>query len=561
MRYRLSGLTFVRLAIVCGMSVAVAGCAKAPREPEKEVRNETEVKPAPVAVHIPVIVYSPQQPAEQEPASTEPETPETVDQKPIAPNLLAPPPVVPVFSVPAFAPPEPPAPEPFPVKLQGIKTKEKDAGKEPKKDAGKEPKGEFKVPSEIGGKSFDQWRKEIKAEDPTNRETAMKSITLFGGEKAYEAIDDIITQLNRHTFNNPVDLSVRVNGTMAMSTIFSHKKEPDAKHIKEALALYKKGMKDPQVIMRVRSVQGLPYLGYPAREMLGDAILLSKDVISWEVRNEATKVMVYMARDAKGAVEPKVIAQLKKSAAGGAGQIVPDRSYLVRLTAVQGLGAIGDDGVLVDLRNVIAKDPSKDVRLAAIVSLAMAGKDKALLTLWGLLESKAKETRLVTLQTLASMKLEGDDKKKTLKHLKDHVYEEKEPILNIWTHAAVITIDAAEMKSHVPPIIQKLNATDLPVRLTALQMIAMGGEKSKAYAYPAIVSLLEDKDVKIAIAAMETLVHMHAFEAIPQLVSITKNPKADEHLKDAAENAIDAFKVLKIQVENAAKDKKTPDKK
>jgi HEAT repeat protein len=445
------------------------------------------------------------------------------------------------------------------VKVQGTTTK--DAGKEPKKETGKEPKNEVKVPSEIGGKSFEQWRKEIKADDPTHRETAMKTITLFGGEKAYEAIDDIIAQLNRHTFNNPVDLSVRVNGTMALSTILSHKKEPEAKHVKEALALYKKGMKDLQVIMRVRSVQGLPYLGFPARDMIEDVILLAKDPISWEVRNEATKVMVYMARDAKGVVEPKVINQLKKAAAGLGTTGLPDPSYLVRLTAVQGLGAIGDAEVLVDLRKVIAKDPSKDVRLAAIVSLAMAGKDKSLLTLWGLLESKTKETRLVTLQTLASMKLEGDEKKKTLKHLKDHLYEEKEPILNIWTHAAVITIDAAEMKVHVPPIVQKLNVTDLPVRLTALQMIAMGGEKSKPYALSAVVSLLEDKDVKIAIAAMETLVRMQAFEAIPQLESITKNPKADEHLKDAAENAIDAFKFLRIQLEKAAKDKKTPDKK
>ncbi len=554
MRYWLSNLPMAKMVVICGMSVAVVGCMKTPREPEKEVRTETDAKPKPVAVHIPVIVYSPPPPSVLEPAETEP-----VDEKPIAPNLLPQPPVVPVFSVPSFVAPEPAAPEPSPVKLQGIKTKEKDAGKETKKDAGKEPKGEFKVPAEIGGKSFEQWRKEIKADDPTNRETAMKTICLFGPDKAYEAIDDIIAQLNRHTFNTPVDLSVRVNGTMALSTILGHKKAPEAKHIKEALALYKKGMKDAQVIMKVRSVQGLPYLGFDSREALDDVILLAKDKISWDVRNEATKVMVYMARDEKGEVEPKVMTQLKKAAAGLGAASPPDNSYLVRLTAVQGLGAIGKKDVLVDLRKVIATDPSKDVRLAAIVSLAMAGKEDALLTLWGLLESKTKETRLVTLQTLASMKLEGDNKKKTLKHLKDHLYEEKEPLLNIWTHAAIITIDAAEMKTHVPALVQKLNVGDLPVRVTALQMIAMGGEKSKPYALPAVVSLLEDKDVKIAIAAMETLVLMHAFDEIPRLESIMKNSK-DEHLKDAAENAIDAFKLLKIQLEKA-KDTKTPDKK
>ena len=63
--------------------------------------------------------------------------------------------------------------------------------------------------------------KELASEDPSRREAAMKAITLFGPNKSYEAVPAIIAWMNKHKPpNDPIDLSMRVNGIIALSTIF-----------------------------------------------------------------------------------------------------------------------------------------------------------------------------------------------------------------------------------------------------------------------------------------------------------------------------------------------------
>src|SRR5437763_1009975 len=86
------------------------------------------------------------------------------------------------------------------------------------KKSGKDSKApEFVEPTEVMGKTFKEWTKEIHAFDPSRREEAMKAVLLFGPNKAYEAVPEILKELSKHKLQ-PVDLSVRVNGTMALST-------------------------------------------------------------------------------------------------------------------------------------------------------------------------------------------------------------------------------------------------------------------------------------------------------------------------------------------------------
>src|SRR5207249_4945077 len=100
--------------------------------------------------------------------------------------------------------------------------------KDPKTPKDKDPKvvptvPAFIPPAEVLGKSFEQWRKQIKAPDPTRREEAMKMILMFGPDKSYAALPDIIAELKKHKPPFRVDLSVCVNGTIAMSAIFLNK--------------------------------------------------------------------------------------------------------------------------------------------------------------------------------------------------------------------------------------------------------------------------------------------------------------------------------------------------
>src|SRR2546430_50930 len=81
--------------------------------------------------------------------------------------------------------------------------------------------------------------KKIHSVDPSEREIATKTILFFGPEKAYEAVPDILFELNRHKGPVVIDLSFRVNGIQALSTIFRYKKNPDQKLIDDAYALYR----------------------------------------------------------------------------------------------------------------------------------------------------------------------------------------------------------------------------------------------------------------------------------------------------------------------------------
>src|SRR4051812_42599385 len=80
------------------------------------------------------------------------------------------------------------------------------------KDKDKEEKKETKSVYEVGGKTLDQWVKEIHSVDPSKREAAMRMVLLFG-DKSTKALPAILSELNKHTPNSPIDLSVRVSGT------------------------------------------------------------------------------------------------------------------------------------------------------------------------------------------------------------------------------------------------------------------------------------------------------------------------------------------------------------
>jgi len=465
------------------------------------------------------------------------------------------------------------------------------------KGAGKESKTDPKTPpetTEFLGKSFEQWRDDLKSTDPTKRETAMKAVLMFSLAKAEEVVPIIIADLARHPKITTVDLSVRVNGTMALNTYFLHsakaKKTHDTKLLKDALGVYRVGLKDSQVVIKLRTVQGLLYLGPIARDALDDVITLTRDPATWELRKEAIPVMVMMATDAKGVVEPKAMIALRKSA-----NFEVESSHLVRIVAVQGLGILGKDKAVLDLRKALEKDPSKEVRMAAaqsfvnakesalpdlrkslkndpskdvrlvvVQALGAAGGPKALKDLLGVLDElgpQSKELRLTALNTIASLKenFEPAEKKTALKRLNEHYSFEKDSIVNIWTHMTIMNLNGKCDKFHMEPITRRVNDKDIPVRLQALQAIATCGPDAKPFALQTVTEALDDSNVNIAVTAVDTLAFLYAHEAIPRLEGIMKDKKAAEQLKEAAENAIDNINLQKAQKEK--KDKKLPEKK
>src|SRR5581483_1138169 len=110
---------------------------------------------------------------------------------------------------------------------QGIKA-------EARKDEGKEPKSLLDTITQVGGKSLEQWIKEIHSSDPSRREAAMRTILMFGPPQAAKAVPDLLKELKKHTPTTPIDLSVRVSGATALAAAVSSSKEPNPADVKEA---------------------------------------------------------------------------------------------------------------------------------------------------------------------------------------------------------------------------------------------------------------------------------------------------------------------------------------
>jgi HEAT repeat protein len=552
MRYSVTNSTIAIFILVCGMSAGIVGCTKDPNNKDEHAKTEITTQVF-AAKEIPTKKLPPKDFDAKDPEEKEFPGKETFAQElPVkelpAKNLDA------KDSEATESPSnESPAKELAATELAAVpsqvtKTKEKTKGKEPAKESPKEPKYDFKEPSEVAGKTFQEWMKLMKDDDPVRREEAMKYVTAFGPTKSHEALSEVIFQLNKHkTAPSGVDLSVRVNGIMALSTIYKQmamaKKEPPDKLHKEAFAIYKYYLKDGQVIMRVRTVQGLPSLGPIARDAIEEVIKLTRDPITWEVRKEALQTLTIIAPDANGVPHPKVMPELRRAAL--------DRekgsAYIVRQTALEALAILSAPKVPPELFKALDEDRAVQVRLKVLDLLAKLEKN-----------------------------MDENDRKVALKKLNAHLSFEKDPILIIWTHGTVITLMKKVTTAHIYPVVNYVKDKDPAVRVQALTMIGLGGKDAKPFAVTEVLEELhkcvppengkkfEYPDLNVAVTAMKAAVQIHAFEAVPIVEKIENDKKAPEFLKVNAGKALDAFDELKAHLEGKDKkdkDKKTPEKK
>ena len=424
---------------------------------------------------------------------------------------------------------------------------------------------EFKEPKEVLGKSFDYWKGKIHSDDQSEREIAIKNILFFGPNKAYEAVPDIIDEVKSHKGNANVDLSVRINGIQALHTIFRYKKPSHAKfyletgraqsekeavmmadkeaklmekYVNETFAICKTNLKkDQQVILRMQTMKGMPMLGPKAREAIDDIVLIvTKDAISWEMRKEAIPVLVALASPEVpgGAPNPAALPALSLAASSK-----NEKSALVRQTALQGIAALGEH-VPVDIVRAL-DDPALPVRLTALQCLASMSQK------W---EAAAKA---------------GDgqgnvDKKSAEAKIRDYLLRENDKALNMWAHAAIMTIHKKVTKAEIEPIRKRISDKDTALRLLALQIIGMIGPEAKDFVYSDVRDLFNDPEISVGVAAIKACVAMHAVEVKPYLKQIYDNPKANDALHFAAAEALDAFegfeKVQQDKEKNEKKDKK-----
>jgi HEAT repeat protein len=349
----------------------------------------------------------------------------------------------------------------------------------------------------VGGKTIEQWIKEVNHKDASRRSQAIHMILYFGPEKAYEAVPVMLAELKKHTPEYPLDASVRHNLVLSLGMIIGGSKDPDTKYINEASTYFRRLLKDNQVMVRYRAAQALGLLGMLERSGPSvkasalELVPLIKDTATWEIRQAACISLGQIAGDSENGPNPAIIKALYMAA---------------------------------------NHDSAQQVRLAAVQSLAFLGApaDKVM-------------------------------KAELLKYLDIIAAKDHEPMVQIWANMAVMSIAhtiTEERMSAILQIASKSERSDCKIQAcqsigtVAAQPTTTVATKAKAMA-PAIVNMLADRDPGVVFAAMWALIQMESQTAIPVLEKMTTDPNLPDPMKKAAKEAIE-----QLQKKKDGKDKK-----
>jgi HEAT repeat protein len=260
--------------------------------------------------------------------------------------------------------------------------------------------------TEIAGKSVDVWISEIHSKDPSKRENAIRTVLLFGPEHARRAVPALIAELKKHSLSYPVDVSIRVNASIALGEILGACKNLDPKEVNEAVVVLVRMLRDTQAVVKYRAAQALGNVGPEARAALPDLLYTLHDPATWETRQAAAVALGRVARDPKHGANTNVLSELFKSVRG-------DSSSQVRLAAVQALVMLGPPAAPAyqqqedqALEYVAVKDPDRSVQLwAHMAAMMVRGKveQRRVNLIGGLMNDKEQIVRIEAIQALGTI--------------------------------------------------------------------------------------------------------------------------------------------------------------
>jgi HEAT repeat protein len=327
--------------------------------------------------------------------------------------------------------------------------------KKPEPSAGPARGGSQKPPEpkEIGGKTLDQWIKEIKSPDPSNRELAMRAVPYFGS-KAKAAAPALASRLGRPW--DP-DAACRVHAALALSAIAEHLTAADAAESIKVLSDRAYG--DHESIVRYNACQALGSFGSQASSAIPRLLNGIHDIGSWEVRQAAvTSLANIAAGDSKAPADGHVVGAI-------ANRLLNDeeRSAEVRQSSVMALGMMG--------RPV----GDREFKLAVqALQKAVNDRDKAV-SIWA----------VVALMAVDKVTPQGLDK------LAEHM---KKGDSNAKNNAArALGAMGKEAKPKIPDIIRLLKDEDPAVVSTAIEVLGGLGSLARDAA-PELQRIMDKKD-------------------------------------------------------------------
>jgi HEAT repeat protein len=324
-------------------------------------------------------------------------------------------------------------------------------------------------PQEIGGKTLEQWIKEIKSTDPAICENAIRTVILFG-KKGAKAAPALIDQLSHR------DSSVKGNAAASLGYLSAYLTNTDTERAVVRLA---NSMTDGQSLVAFHAAMALYFFGNQARPVIPQLINASKDNLTWELRRAATMALgVAGAPDGKFPQDRRAVMALADR--------TEDRCSVVRLEAVTGLGMCGQP----------AAEADKLAVLAALEARYKTDKDDSV-RIWA---------------HASYMYIDGKFSDAQLSAIASFL---KSPKMSSRAHAAkALGTIGKEAGAYASKVVDLLEDKEPIAALTAANALPNMG-KNAAEAIPVLTKLLEKKDLNesLRLAFTECLKSIQAMKA------------------------------------------------
>jgi HEAT repeat protein len=323
---------------------------------------------------------------------------------------------------------------------------------------------------EIGGKSLDQWIKEIKDKDPAISENAIRTVIMFGRRGA-KAAPALIDQLNHP------DPSVKGNAAASLGILAQYITGADAERAIERLAF--KMTEDRQAIVAYHSAMALYYFGSQSRTVIPKLILATRADLTWELRRAAVMALgiAGASPDGKAPHDPRAVKALVEATS--------DKCAMVRLEAVSGLGMCGPPNMESDRLVVLHalqhrfKDSDEGVIIWAHAAYLYIDKmsEEHLSIIASYLKSPKLNSRF---QAAKALGLIGKDAKHHVSQVVD-LLKDKEPIAAFAAAGALPNMGpgAAEAIPVMTELLQKKDLNDGLKTVLQESLKAIQGMKGK----------------------------------------------------------------------------------
>jgi HEAT repeat protein len=386
--------------------------------------------------------------------------------------------------------------------------------------------------TEVGGKLFDQWMKDLQDSDPGVVEFGVRAIGNFGkeGRRAVPQLISILTRPGQ-------DTSLKVNSCITLGSVGLDDKDL----IAGVNALINFGLQSDQGICRFQAALALARIGPKARGAINHLSQYTiRDRTSWEIRKAGAYALGQIGAGEKDQpADPRAINALLE-------RLDTDRCGQVRLEGILGLSTLAPTLLVTDVPRIVSKAVAavndRDKAVAIYARLLMAQLDPKYISeanfrvIASYLQNPDMQVRLHACRVLQML---GEKAKFTIPDL-IAALKDKETLVATGAISALVAMKDAVGDREYIRIAELLKAPETYIRCHAAQALATFGDKAKARV-PELISALQDREPVVLVAVAVALAEMGeaARPAIPSLQGLSQH--SNEDVRDAAIATIEAI--------------------